>query len=34
MEADFKGAKLAGNKLAVDLPAKSIVVLELSPLSP
>lgn len=26
---DFKGAKLTGNKLAVELPAKSIVVLEL-----
>jgi alpha-N-arabinofuranosidase len=29
VETDFKGAKLAGNKLSVDLPAKSIVVLEL-----
>lgn len=29
VETDFKGAKLTGNKLAVDLPAKSIVVLEL-----
>lgn len=29
VETDFKGAKLSGNKLSVDLPAKSIVVLEL-----
>jgi alpha-N-arabinofuranosidase len=29
VETDFKGAKLTGNKLSVDLPAKSIVVLEL-----
>jgi alpha-N-arabinofuranosidase len=29
IEADFRGAKLTGNKLSVDLPAKSIVVLEL-----
>ena len=28
-ETDFKGAKLSGNKLSVELPAKSIVVLEL-----
>lgn len=29
VETDFKGAKLTGNKLSVDIPAKSIVVLEL-----
>jgi alpha-L-arabinofuranosidase len=29
VETDFKGAKLTGNKISVDLPAKSIVVLEL-----
>lgn len=33
IETNFNGARLTGNKLIVDLPAKSIVVLELSPLS-
>jgi alpha-N-arabinofuranosidase len=28
VEVEFKGAKLNGNKLTVDLPAKSVVVLE------
>jgi alpha-N-arabinofuranosidase len=28
VETDFKGAKLTGKKLAVELPAKSIVLLE------